>query len=114
MKRIGGNINGTLERLTTSVNAIGEPVKAWEPVATLNGWLDLLSESKGNQSLNAFVGDSTHVFVCDYVALPDGVNGDNTRFTCAGNAYSVEHIDNPMGLNYQLEIFLRLSGWQNG
>lgn len=114
MKRIGGNINGTLERLTVTTNAIGEPVKTWEAVATLHGWLDMLSETKTNQALNAFVGDSTHVFVCDYVALPDGVDGENTRFTCAGNAYQVEYIDNPMNLDYQLEIFLRVSGWQNG
>lgn len=112
MKRIGGNVNGTLERLTTSQNAIGEPIKAWEAAQTLHGFLDMLSGSKTNQTLSAFVGESTHVFVCDYVELPAGMNSDNSRFVCNGNRYEVEYIDNPMNLNYQLEIYLKFSGWQ--
>lgn len=114
MKLIGGNINGTLEKLTTSENAIGEVIKSWETVQTLHGFLDLLSETKTNTSLNAFIGDSTHVFMCDYVALPEGVTADNTRFICNGQRYEVEYIDNPMNLNYHLEIFLKYSGWQDG
>lgn len=112
MKRIGGNINATLERLTTSQNAIGEPIKAWETAQTLHGYLDMLSESKTNQALSAFIGDSTHVFICDYVQLPAGLDAENSRFTCDGKNYQVEYIDNPMNLNYQLEIYLKLSGWQ--
>ena len=112
MKRIGGNINGILERLTASQNAIGEPIKAWETAQTLHGFLDLLSETKTNQALSAFVSDSTHIFVCDYVQLPTGLTGDNSRFVCDGKTYQVEYIDNPMNLNYQLEIYLKLSGWQ--
>lgn len=112
MKRIGGNINATLERLTTAQNAIGEPIKTWETAQTLRGFLDLLSESKNNASLNAFVGQSTHIFICDYVDLPSGLNADNARLTCDGKHYQVEYIDNPMNLDYQIEIYLKLSGWQ--
>lgn len=114
MKRIGGNINGTIERLTASVNAIGEPIKSWETAQTLRGFLDLLSETKTNQALSAFIGESTHVFVCDYVELPNGLTGDNSRFVCDGKRYEVEYIDDPMNFHYQLEIFLKYSGWQDG
>lgn len=114
MKRIGGNVNGTLERLTVTENAIGEAIKSWETAQTLCGFLDMLSETKGNQSLSAFVGESTHVFVCDYAELPDDLSGENARFVCDGKTYTVEYIDDPMNLHYQLEIFLKYSGWQNG
>ncbi len=114
MKRIGGNINATLERLTVTTNGIGEPVKQWERWGDLFGYIDLLSETKTNQALNAFVGDSTHVFVCDYVALPNGMKPENARLVCNGEVFQIEYIDNPMQLNYQLEIFLKYSGWQSG
>lgn len=113
MKKIGGNINGTLEKLTVSENAIGEPIKAWETAQILHGFLDLLSETKTNQSLSAFISESTHVFVCDYVEFPQGLTNENTRFVCDGKTYQIEHIDDPMNLHYQLEIFLKYSGWQN-
>ena len=112
MKRIGGNTNGTLERLTVAQNAIGEPIKSWEAAQTLHGFLDLLSETKTNQALSAFVGESTHIFICDYVELPLNLKADNCRFVCDGKRYEVEYIDDPMGLHRHLEIYLKFSGWQ--
>lgn len=114
MKSIGGNINGSLKKLTATQNAIGEPIKSWETVQTLHGFLDLLSQTKTNQALSAFISDSTHVFICDYVELPQGLTNENARFVCDGKTYQVEYIDDPMNLHYQLEIFLKLSGWQDG
>lgn len=114
MKHIGGNIDCTLQKLTETVNAIGEPVTSWETVQSLHGFLDMVSETKTNQALGSFISDSTHVFVCDYAELAQGLTNQNSRFVCDGKTYQVEYIDDPMNLHYQLEIYLKFSGWQNG
>lgn len=51
MKSIGGNITAELQLYTSASNAIGEAVKTWETVRSLNGWLDL---SDGNAKYNVY------------------------------------------------------------
>lgn len=111
MIEIGGNIDAVLQKRTVTQNAIGEPVDTWTDVQTLYGWLDLQSGDKTNV-LSAWLEDSTHVFVCDYVPLPEGLTRENARLICDGKRFEVLDIDNPMRLGYQLEISLKLLGWQ--
>lgn len=115
LPKIGGNVTVSVDKAANTENEFGEPVKGWQTVATLTGFLDLQSGNKGN-TLKTFLEDSTHVFVCDYVNLSAaGVNvkqTENLRVTHNGNAYDVVYIDNPMELNYHLEIYLKFVGWQ--
>lgn len=114
MKKIGGNISAKLEKLKVGANEIGEQVKAYNPIVELHGWLDLQSGTKTN-ALSAWLQDSTHVFVCDYVDLSEHkLKPENCRFICDGKRYEVLNIDDPMNLHYQLEISLKYVGWQDG
>lgn len=113
MKAIGGNIQAELQIKTGSTkNAIGERVQNWETVATLTGFLDLQAGDSKYQSYSAKVQESTHIFICDYVVLDSAVKAENSRLIVKGERYDVMLIDNPMELNYQLEIYLKYTGVQ--
>ena len=109
MRRIGGNTKAILQTCTATMNAIGERVNVWKTKATLRGWLDLQAGDSKYLTYNAKVQESTHIFVCDAVAL-DGVSAENSRLVVNGAIYDVTLIDEPMGLGYQLEIYLRYVG----
>lgn len=114
MKGIGGNIVATIQTCETSENAINEQVQTWTDAATLRGWLDLASGDSGYSAFHAKVQQSTHVFICDYTPLPDGVTAENARMVISGKRYDVMLIDNPMGMESgsQLEIYLKYTGGQ--
>lgn len=110
MTDIGGNITAALQTGTIAANAIGEHVTTWADVMQLTGFLDLLAGSAGYMAYNAKIQESTHVFLCDYVELPKGVNAETARMIIAGRVYDVTYIDNPMELGEHLEIFLKYTG----
>lgn len=110
MKSIGGNTKGVLQISTVSKNAIGEHVKAWADAITLTGFLDSVGGSAQYQTYNAKILESTDVFVCDYVLIPDSVTAENTRMLIDGLPYDVTFIDDPMRLHKHLEIFLKYTG----
>lgn len=113
MKAISGNVEAELQiKSGKTKNAIGESVPNWIPAATLTGFLDLQAGDSKYQSYSAKVQESTHVFICDYVELDSAVNAENSRLIVNNERYDVMLIDNPMGLNYQLEIYLKYTGVQ--
>lgn len=114
MKGIGGNITAVIQTATTSKNAIGEQVKSWADAQTLKGWLDLSAGDSRYTTYNAKIQESTHIFIADYVPLPDSIEAENSRMTINGKAYDILLIDNPMemGSGSQLEIYLRYTGGQ--
>lgn len=114
MPAIGGNTTAELQIKSTTLNEIGERIPSWETVNTLRGFLDLQSGDSRYTNHYAKIEESTHVFVCDYVELNSRVVTENSRLLINGKTYDVTLIDDPMGLHYQLEIFLRLTGGQNG
>ena len=107
---IGGNTNLDLQLKRTAKNAIGEAVETWETVQTLTGWLDFSSGDSPRTSFNSKVQESTHFFICDYVAVT--VKPEECRAVCNGEIYEVLIIDNPMGRNRQIEISLKYTGAQ--
>lgn len=109
---IGGNITGTLQTGTISINAIGEQTVIFTDAVPLTGYLDLMSGSTGYTAYNAKIMESTHVFLCDYVELPNGVDAEAARMIIGSQAYDVTLIDDPMGLHEHLEIFLKFTGGQ--
>lgn len=118
---IGGNTKAQLQVRTTSKNDIGEAVKSWHTVQELTGFLDLQSGNSNYQTYNAKIQESTHIFICDYVPIPevlqiDGkdvqVNAENARMVVNSQRYDVMMIDDPMELHKHLEIYLKFTGGQ--
>ena len=104
---IGGNIKAELQTKTINVNSIGEQEEKWSTVKTLKGYLDLISGDSKYENYNTKLQESTHVFICDYTPLGVSVS---SRLIVDGKTYDIMLIDNPMGLNRQLEIYLRMVG----
>ena len=111
---IGGNISLQLQINTTTVDEIGSRVQKWTPVQSLYGWLDYISGEAGRANYHTKIEESTHVFVCDFVELHEKIKAENCRAIVNGKTYDVVLIDNPMELNYHLEIYLKYTGGQNG
>ena len=107
---IGGNTILELQRKTAAKNAIGEAVEAWETAQSLTGWLDYSSGESPRTSFNSKIQESTHFFIGDYVAVE--VKPEECRAVCNGEVYDVLIIDNPMGMNRQIEIYLKYTGAQ--
>lgn len=108
MKGIGGNVTAVIQTGSTERNKIGETVKTWTDAISVKGWLDFLSGQAGYSNFSAKVQESTHVFVGDYVPLPD-VTAENSRMVVGAAVYDITLVDNPMGLGKgsQLEIYLK-------
>lgn len=104
---IGSNVTGVIQTLTNTKDTIGQNKHAWTDAKTLYGWLDLMSESSRYLDFKTKVGDSDHVFICDYTTLNSGIKAGNARMVVGGNTYDIVYIDNPMGMNRQLEIYLK-------
>ena len=112
MKRIGGNLTAEIQISSTTKNDIGESVKTWETIQSLPGWLDLINGDSKYTNHNAKIQESTHVFVADYIPLDSRIKAENSRILVNGKRYDIMLIDNPMELNYQLEIYLKFTGGQ--
>ena len=110
MKGIGGNTKAIIQVSSITANTIGEQVKLWQDVQTLTGWLDLSGGEARYTSFNAKIQESTHVFIADYVPLDSRIEAETARAIINGKQYDITLIDNPMGLNAQLEIFLKYTG----
>lgn len=104
---IGGNVTAEVQIKTITVNSIGEQEEKWSTVKIIRGFLDLISGDSKYETYNAKIQESTHVFICDYTPLGVSVNA---RLIVDGENYDVMLIDNPMNLNRQLEIYLKMVG----
>lgn len=108
MKRIGGNTDLILKYKSQVKNEIGEEVITWVDYKTIHGFMDFMSEATGRTNFNSKIVESTHVFVCDYVEI------DKSEIELAAfhnnKEYEITYIDDPMGLHYHLEIFLKYIG----
>ena len=106
---IGGNIEAVLQKKNGfTTNEIGEKVHVWADIITLTGWLDLQSGESKYTNFNAKLQESTHIFLCDYVAIDR--KADDKRLVINGVTYDVLLIDDPMEMHQHLEIYLRFVG----
>lgn len=113
MNDIDGNILMTIQvKSGVTKNAIGEHVPAWADALTTTGFLDLMSGSSGYTAYNAKIQESTHIFLCDYIPLPQGVEAEKARAVIGTKTYDILLIDNPMNLDEHLEIYLKYTGGQ--
>lgn len=102
-------------------NEVGKRVPIWHDVMELEGFIDLQSGSTPYTTYNAPIQESTHVFVGDYVPIPDTLEVDgqivqvcaeNARMVAKSQEYDVMLIDDPMELHDHLEIYLKFTGGQ--
>ncbi len=107
---IGGNLAASIQKKTVTKNVIGENTATWATVQTLTGWLDYSGGDSKRISYDAKLQESTHVFICDYVPLVDGVKASNSRMLINDKEYDILVFDNPMEMNVQWEIFLKYVG----
>ena len=113
MKKIGGNITAFLQLKTGTVrNEIGEVVPQWTTLHTITGFLDLSAGDSRYSTYDAKIQESTHVFICDYLALDERIRAENSRLMLNGKAYDIMLIDDPMELHRQLEFYLKYTGGQ--
>lgn len=113
--KIGGNIDAVIEIHTMKQNEIGEDVKAWVPVLSFSGWLDLAGGDSKYMNFNTKIQESTHIFICDYFPLVYGnigITPENSRMIVDNKLYEVNLYDNPLHMNEQLEIYLNYTGGQ--
>ena len=109
MANIFGNTPAVLQvKAVPNKNEIGEGVKEWEDYCSLNGWLDCASGEADTLNYSAKIQESTHIYICDYQPL--AVTPENSRLVIGGIAYEILIIDNPLGMNEQLEIYLKYVG----
>ena len=105
---ISGNIDAILQQISGStVNEIGERIPTWEDAHHIRGWLDW-SSGNSQYTYDTKLQESTHIFLCDYVALDRKPAGK--RLIVGGKVYDVILIDDPMELHQQLEIYLKYVG----
>lgn len=114
MKGIGGNATAIIQVCTVTKNEIGESVKTWADVQSIQGWIDLQSGDSKYQPFHAKIQESTHIFVADYVPLDSRIKAEFSRMVVNGKRYDILLIDNPMEMQSgsQLEIYLKFTGGQ--
>lgn len=110
---IGGNIELILKQIDAkNFDENGKKIISYKTIASLFGWLDLVS-GDSKYDYKAKIENSTHVFICSYIELGN-IDIENVIATVGNKNFEIQYIDNPMGLNEQLEIYLKLVGGQNG
>lgn len=113
MAKIGGNIKGLIQvKNGVSYNDIGEKVLEWKTTNEIEGFLDMQSQITNRTTYQTKLEESTHIFICDYVAIDNSV--ENKRMLVDSKVYDVVYIDDPMNLHQHLEIYLKYIGGQNG
>lgn len=114
MVNIGGNLSALFQiRADNEKNEIGETMPAWKDGLSVPGWLDLSTGDSKHTTFSAKIQESTHIFICDYKALPN-ITAENSRLIIDNQIYEILLIDNPMNMNEHLEIYLKYIGGQNG
>lgn len=74
---------------------------------TSQGYLDLISGTNDNTMLNAKVEQSTHILITEYFDWYKSLIDDKKSIQCDGKEFSITYVDNPVGLNHHLEIYLQ-------
>lgn len=105
---IGGNCNATLQKKVVTINSIGEQIPKWTDYKNIVGFLDFSSGESKYDTYNSKMEETTHLFIMDYEKLD--VTETNARLMIDGQPYEITKVDNPMGLNAHLEIFLKYTG----
>lgn len=106
MAEIGGNKTMYLySKDTFTKNEIGENVPEQKLYKEINGFLDFNSGDSKYTNFNTKMQESTHYFICDYVEIEK--KPKQLTAVIDNEKYDVMFVDDPMGLNEHLEIYLK-------
>lgn len=99
--------------LDNQPDGMGGTIEDWVTYDDLEGFLDLFSGTNRRFSVeNAIVEQSSHILIVP--EYRDDLN-DRMKITDeSGRVYKITLIDNPVGLNDHLEIYLELDGGASG
>lgn len=98
-----------LKAFTQQADGQGGVTTEWADVDTVYGYLDLITGTNQNSAfLNAETEQSTHVLVIP--KYQDGITDKMRIADVKGRLYSVTYVDNPVGVNHHLEIYLKFEG----
>jgi len=109
MGGIGGNVQAYLKQSNGQTDERGIRGEVLTDVTTLVGWLDFASGQDRRIASSKRYEDTTHVFVCDWQDTAPWPS-ERLVIVIAGRTYTVNHIDDPMGLHEQLEMLLEFVG----
>ena len=112
--KLGGNKTIKLQKATYTVDDIGEQVVAWTDYKSIQGFLDMLSGTSRWNTYGAQVTEATHVFICDYADALLLLDPSLLHAVVDGQDYDVLYIDNPVGSDLIVEIYLKRVGIDNG
>lgn len=92
-------------------DGIGGYTEVWKKFKSVQGYLDLITGTNLNTSQSAITEDSTHILV-----IPTYVSGvtDKMRVIAENRSYSINYVDDPLGVHHHLEIYLTFGGEING
>ena len=107
---IRGNARAEIQQKRIVRNGIGEMVEEWGAGRILTGYLDLSAGESRYETYNAKIQESDHIFISSYVPLGPDTRPETARMAIEGAVYDITLIDNPMGLNRQLEFYLKKVG----
>lgn len=107
MRRLNGNTLCILQTATYTPNNIGESVAAWTNSLSVKGYLDMMSGTSRYNEYDAKVAEATHVFMCDYNEAILLLDPSSLRAEIDGKPYEVLYIDDPVGINRIVEIYLK-------
>lgn len=95
----------TVEASKRVDNGIGGFTDTWITEKQIKGFIDLINGVE-NTSTNALIEHSTHILITDYVK---DITNKHRVVDDVGNIYDITSIDDPVGLNHHLEIYLSLN-----
>ena len=94
----------TLLTQTNQPDGMGGIIQEWNPAGSLTGILDMISGSNQNiMTQNAILEQSTHMLMTDY---REDLNDAMRILDHKGRVYSINYIDDPVGIGHHLEIYL--------
>ena len=89
-------------------DGIGGLVETWSNLKQIEGYLDLTMGTDLSTQQNAFTEQSTHLAVIPEYD-PD-INDDMRLVDDKGRWYSITYVDDPVGVNHHLELYLNSGG----
>lgn len=98
--------NFTVQIRTNEPDGIGGFENVWNDISSMSGYLDFSAGTDQNVVQNADTEGSTHILIVPRMA---GVNLSN-KMRLVGideRIYYILYVDNPMGMNHHLEVYLR-------
>lgn len=98
-----------IQSLVDQPDGMGGTIRDWVDSQVLHGYLDLVSGSNQQHAIhNAQIEESTHILIVPEYQLEVmdkmRVVDQNSR------KYTITYVDNPVGINHHLEIYLKFAG----